>query len=389
MNNHRIHSALLQPLLFSHEELSNNFFRKPSERELQLLSYLQIIRELLTDEEYRLLNQSNRLGRTGYSLLSILFIRVLKLLYQQMTMKKTLQLLGENENLQMIVEIEAVPSEATMSRLSRQVEQIVDLEQLHARLISHYQEATGRIIGHLSIDSTVIEAREKPIKGKRATRKEQKELKKRGPKKKGTIEEAEYRARKATEEQQLAQYFAESPKISISELEKRCSLTAKQNSQGQRQWFIGYKAHMGCDDFGVPVAYTVTGACVHDTQAAIPLMKLTQKNFDFLYVLMDKGYVSADIEAYVQMIGRKSIIAQRSCKGVPPPQMDSLTALRYEKRTVIERTNGELKDGYLPVKLYRKGEQARYDISLAILLTTIKKVLAVVSAIPEQRRKAA
>lgn len=170
---------------------------------------------------------------------------------------------------------------------------------------------------------------------------------------------------------------------------KRCSLTAKQNSQGQRQWFIGYKAHMGCDDFGVPVAYTVTGACVHDTQAAIPLMKLTQKNFDFLYVLMDKGYVSADIEAYVHRIGRKSIIAQRSYKGVPPPQMDSLTALRYEKRTVIERTNGELKDGYLPVKLYRKGEQARYDISLAILLTTIKKVLSVASAIPEQRRKAA
>ncbi len=52
---------------------------------------------------------------------------------------------------------------------------------------------------------------------------------------------------------------------------------------------------MACDDFGVPVAFAVTGACVHDTQAAIPLMKLTQKNFDFLYALMDKGYVSTDI----------------------------------------------------------------------------------------------
>ncbi|HZJ88274.1 MAG TPA: hypothetical protein VFC80_03895, partial [Sphaerochaeta sp.] len=61
----------------------------------------------------------------------------------------------------------------------------------------------------------------------------------------------------------------------------------------------------------------------------------------------------------------------------------------YEARTTVERTNGELKDGYLPVKLYRKGEQARYDISLAILLVTIKKVLAVVSTRAEQRRKAA
>ncbi len=146
---------------------------------------------------------------------------------------------------------------------------------------------------------------------------------------------------------------------------------------------------MACDDFGVPVAFTVTGACVHDTQAAIPLMKLTQRNFDFFYALMDKGYVSADIEAYVQMIGRRAIIPQRSYRGRPPPQMDPPTALRYEARTTVERTNGELKDGYLPVKLYRKGEQARYDISLAILLVTIKKVLAVVSTRAEQRRKAA
>ncbi|MDI9455189.1 MAG: transposase [Spirochaetota bacterium] len=388
MNNHSVPSALLQPLLFSHDELSNHFFRKPSERELLLLSYLQIIRGLLTAKEYSLLAQRNRFGRTGYSLVSILSILILKLLYQQMTMKQTLQLLKENENLRMIVEIDTVPSEATMSRLSRQVEKIVNPNMLHERIMELYQEETGRIIGHLSIDSTVIEAREKPIRGKRATG-QQKKLKKRGRKKKGSAEEAEYQARKAKEELQLAQYMAESPEISLSALEKRCSLTAKQNSKGQRQWFIGYKAHMACDDFGVPVAFTVTGACVHDTQAAIPLMKLTQKHFDFLYALMDKGYVSADIEAYVQMIGRRAIIAQRTYRGRPPPQMDSPTALRYEARTIIERTNGELKDGYLPVKLYRKGEQARYDISLAILLTTIKKVLAVVSVIPEQKRKAA
>ena len=388
MNNHSVPSLLLQPLLFSHDELSNNFFRKPSERELQLLSYLQIVRGLLTDEEYQLLNQSNRFGRTGYSLLSILSILILKLMYQQMTMKQTLQLLKENENLRMIVEVDRVPSEATMSRLSRQVEQIVDPTILHERIMGLYQEATGRIIGHLSIDSTVIEAREKPIRGKRATQEQQKP-KKRGRKKKGSAEETEYQARKAKEAQQLAQYMAESPEISIAELEKRCSLTAKQNSKGKRQWFIGYKAHMACDDFGVPVAYTVTGACVHDTQAAIPLMKLTQKNFDFLYALMDKGYVSTDIEAYVQMIGRRAIIAQRSYRGRPPPQMDPPTALRYEVRTTVERTNGELKDGYLPVKLYRKGKQARYDISLAILLITIKKVLTVISTVPELRRKVA
>ena len=49
-----------------------------------------------------------------------------------------------------------------MSRLSRQVEKIVNPNMLHERIMELYQEETGRIIGHLSIDSTVIEARESP-----------------------------------------------------------------------------------------------------------------------------------------------------------------------------------------------------------------------------------
>ena len=377
---------MLQPLLFTCEQLPNHFFRKPSQRELELLSYLRILRGLLTPKELHSLSKVNHLGRTGYSLMSILSIMILKLMHEQKTMRQALQLLQENGNLQMIVEVDTVPSEATMSRLSRQVAGIVKPEKLYERLIELYQRKTGRIIGHLSIDSTVIEAREKPIKGKRAAKKE---LQKRGPKKKGSAEEAEYRARKATEERQLAQYLAEEPETSLSALEKRCSLTAKKNAQGMNQWFIGYKAHMACDDFGVPVAFTITGACVHDSKVAIPLMKLTQRNFDFLYALMDKGYVSSDIEAYAEMIDRRAIISQRSYKGVPPPEMDPPSALRYKKRTTIERTNGELKEGYLPVKLYRKGEQARYDISLAILLTTVKKVLSVVSMMQDQGRRAA
>lgn len=135
MDYHSVPSVLLQPLLFSHDELSNHFFSNPSERELELLNYLNILRDLLTAEELRLLSLSNRLGRTGYPLLSVLSIMVLKLLYQQLTVRQTLQLLQENENLRMIVEIDSVPSEATMSRLSRQVEQIVDPQMLHERIM--------------------------------------------------------------------------------------------------------------------------------------------------------------------------------------------------------------------------------------------------------------
>ena len=90
MNNHSVLSDLLQPLLFSNEEFPNCFFRKPSKRELELLSYLRILRGLLTVDEQRKLSFNNRLGRSGYSLMSIFSIMVLKLMYQLLTIRQTL-----------------------------------------------------------------------------------------------------------------------------------------------------------------------------------------------------------------------------------------------------------------------------------------------------------
>ncbi|WP_319755504.1 transposase [uncultured Sphaerochaeta sp.] len=78
----------------------------------------------------------------------------------------------------------------------------------------------------------------------------------------------------------------------MERLEMRCSITAKQNSKGKKQWFIGYKAHLATDDYGVPVSFAVTGASVHDSKVAVPLMKKARKTTDFLYVLLDKGYIS-------------------------------------------------------------------------------------------------
>jgi hypothetical protein len=165
----------------------------------------------------------------------------------------------------------------------------------------------------------------------------------------------------------------------------RCSLTAKQNSKGKRQWFIGYKVHLATDDFGVPIAYIVTGACVHDCKVAVPLMKMAYQRTDFFYALMDKGYLNPDINAYADMIGRKVIIDQRAHMGIVPLPMEKPEAERYKARTTVERTNSELKDGYLPDKIYRRGCHARYDIKLAILLTTLKKVRNVLLAREEAR----
>jgi len=366
-------SLALQSLLFSSGSIKSCLFREPSERELEFLQFFSAVQSLLSPDERRMLGRHHRRGRNGYALSSILGIMLLKLLYQQRTMKQTLQLVHENGNLKDMLAIAEVPSEATMSRLSKEVEQIVHPSNLHERVVQAYAESLDRLaVGHLSIDSTTIEAREKPVKSRAA--KKAKTSKKRGRKAKGSLEEQQYRERQTQLDQERIAYLQESFETSLAKLEMRCSITAKQNSKGKRQWFIGYKAHLATDDHGVPMSFAVTGASVHDSQVAVPLMKKTRETADFLYVLLDKGYISPVINGYVDMIGRKAIIDRKAYKGVVADPLDPASRHRYAARTTVERTNSELKDGYLPDVIYKRGPQARYEISLAILLTTMKKV---------------
>lgn len=376
----------LQSLLFDTEDFGSCFFREPSERELEFLGLYATVQQLLSPGELTCLLRGSIKGRVGYDLLSILGIMLLKLHFRQPTMKETLLLLRENGNLKDILGISTVPSQATACRLSRVVERVVDPAVLHERVIQAYKEAMdNRMVGHLSIDSTIIEAREKPFVKEKEASPAPVPPKKKGRKKKGSPEEKAYLEQKARAERERLDYLAEDPLQSISRLEMRCSLTARQNSKGKRQWFIGYKAHLATDDFGVSVAYAVTGACVHDCKVAVPLMKTAHQRTDFLYALMDKGYLNPDIDAYAAMIGRKAIIDQRAHRSIAPLPMEKPEAARYKARTTVERTNSELKDGYLPDKIYRRGCHARYDIELAILLTTLKKARNVLLAREEAR----
>ncbi len=374
----------LQSLLFTSEDLSSCLFRKPTAREREFLQFLQAVQGLLTPEEQQALSRNHTRGRLGYELKSILGIQLLKLVYRQPTMKETLLLLQENGNLKDMLALDAIPSQATVSRLSSQVMAIVSPTALHERVISEYVQATDRVIGHLCIDSTTIEAREKPIHRTRKTEERKKPAKKPGRKKNGSPEQQEYLKRKAQEEQERIAYLHESWEHTVSKLEMRCSLTAKQNSKGKRQWFIGYKAHLATDDFGVPMSYVVTGASVHDSKVAVPLMKMTRERSDFFYILLDKGYISPLINDYADHIERKVIIDRKAYQGVAPIPLEPAAAARYTARTTVERTNSELKDGFLPDKIYKQAARARYEIALAILLTTMKKVRNVLKLYDEK-----
>lgn len=357
-----------------------DFYRTPSAKTLLFLEYYKTVYGLLSDKEKTLLSNRCRKGRAGYTLSEIFGIMMLKQIYGVPTIKATLQLLEDNQNLCTILNIEKIPSEATVSRLSKRIESVINISGLMERLITQYDFDMSRTIGHLSIDSTIVEAREKPMKINKSH-----PIGKRGRKKIGSEEQRQYLLRKAEE----AICPLENPDVTLSKLEKRCSITAKNNSKGKLQWFIGYKVHLAVDDFGVPITYAVTGACVHDSQVAIPLIKKVKQVSDFYYTLMDKGYDSQKIRDFVSSLGKVAIIDNKAVRFRKALEMDKATAERFKARTTVERTNSELKDGFLPFKLYRKGEHARFDIELAVLLTTIKKIRHVMQMRTPDRLKQA
>ena len=73
----------------------------------------------------------------------------------------------------------------------------------------------------------------------------------------------------------------------VLELPKACDLGAKRNSKGHFQSWNGYKLHVDVDDCGIPISALTTSASLHDSQVAIPLMKMTAERTAVLYQLMD------------------------------------------------------------------------------------------------------
>ncbi len=53
---------------------------------------------------------------------------------------------------------------------------------------------------------------------------------------------------------------------------------------------------MDTNDIGLPISALVTSASLHDSQAAIPLIKLTSRKVTHLYDLMDAAYDAKRIE---------------------------------------------------------------------------------------------
>jgi hypothetical protein len=228
-----------------------------------------------------------------------------------------------------------LPSESTFSRAFEEFARTGLAERAHAALI---KETLGdKLIGHLSLDATAIEARERPQ-----------------PRNKGKPRDKREEIKRSVSRQR-GQTLAEI----LGELPTACNHGTKRDAKGYKRSWQGYKLHLDTADCGVPISALLSSASLHDSMAAIPLSLISRERVTNLYDLMDAGYCSLDSHEHCRALGHVPLI-DHNPRGEEKIEFEPPDAVRYNERSVAERMNARLKDefggrtlrvrGYLKVK---------------------------------------
>jgi len=288
-------------------------------------------------------------GRPAQDRTAIARAFVAKMVYNQPTTRALLDRLSTDSALRRICGWERkndVPDEWTFSRAFAEFSSSRLPERVHEALIK--QSYATELVGHISRDSTAIEAREKPVKKAVV----EPEAKQRGRPKQG---DAGVKSQTRIEKQAAGLSLTEM----LADLPTACDVGTKKNSKGYKTSWIGYKLHLDVADGGIPVSGILTSASTHDSQVAIPLARLSQERIINLYDLMDSAYDVPQIRDLSRQLGHVPLIdvnprrklalkeeltaENKRCRLVGYQMAEDI---RYNERSTVERVNARLKDEF-------------------------------------------
>ena len=261
--------------------IQDSFEEYLTEQHRAFLAMLRVVEEHLPELESR---HGGR-GRPRLEDQPICRAFLAKSFFQIEATSELLNRLRSDSSLRRICGFTVVPSAATFSRRLKHFSDVQLMERTLQRMVSDYHE--GLLVGHINRDSTPIVAREKAKNKKTDVRETTVTKRKRGRPRKGASK-VEKRIKR------LARQKSMRPAKALRELDHECAWGCKRNSQGNVQFWRGYKLHLDVTDMGIPVTAVVTGANVHDSQVAVPMEKLTASRVTHLYSLMDSGHPKLD-----------------------------------------------------------------------------------------------
>jgi Transposase DDE domain./Transposase domain (DUF772). len=277
-----------------------------------------------------------------------------------------------------------LPDEATFSRAFAEFAASRLAERVHEAVIKAHLGA--ELIGHISRDGTAIIARERPAKAVTPAVETSPATQAvlpvtmpapavpvtALPAKRGRPRRGETREPKRTRiEQQRGQSLAQM----LADLPRACDRGTKCNAQGYKVSWNGYKLHIDTADCGVPVAAILSSASMHDSQAAIPLSHLTAARVTNLYDVMDAAYCSAELRAHCKDLGHVPLI-DHNPRGGEKIEFDPAESVRYNERTVAERTNARLKDEFGGNAIWVKGNtKVMSHLMFGLLVLTVDQLM--------------
>ena len=253
-----------------------------------------------------------------------------------------------------------LPSEATFSRAFDEFAKSALPTLAHEALIREH--LGDKLIGHVNRDGTAIEARERPARVKAANaaavpaaqaslvcQEEGADMaaappapaapqKKRGRPRRGA-------PRAPAKESPIARQRTQTLAQMISDIPTACDRGTKCNAQGYKISWNGYKLHIDTADCGVPIAALLSSASMHDSRAAIPLSLISTDRVTYLYEVMDAAYCSAELHEHFPGLDHVPLI-DHNPRGGKKDEFEPADAIRYNERTVAERSNARLKDEF-------------------------------------------
>lgn len=323
--------GVIQDELFP--KLENTTVSPLTDREKELVTILGLIRI----EKYVLYNSFTQwMGRKVLHREAIARSFVAKAVYGFTTTRNLIEALRSAPNLRLICGFkpgDSLPSEATFSRAFAEFAKSKLGERVHAAMVEAHLKP--ELVGHISRDSTPISGHEKAAKKIKAE--------KPAPKKRGRPKKGEQRPSK--EEKRMRRQQRQSSQEAMSELPRVCDVGSKKDSKGNKKTWVGYKFHADISDSGLPVSVALSSASLHDSQVAIPLMKLSSSRVDYLYDVMDAAYDAKAIYEVSRQLGHVPLI-DRNSRGKDVVPMAPHEKLRYNERSVAERFNSRIKEEF-------------------------------------------
>jgi transposase len=138
-------------------------------------------------------------------------------------------------------------------------------------------------------------------------------------------------------------------------------------AMGRSKASLSTKIHLACDALGYPLGFILTGANVSDFDQAKPLLRSQLRSG--AQVIMDKGYDSDAIRAYVNQLGGVAVIAIHPRRTILPPFDQHL----YRQRHRIENLFARLKAFRRIATRYEKLHRTfAAMLSLACILVWLK-----------------